>query len=108
MVRLLRRPVRRAGFDFELRSFYSPVPDLSALDDGVWLARSELPGIEFDLDRQLRYVEAELVSPGFVSEFRAPRQATGSRTEYYLENGLFGPGDAELLYAMIRRHRPAT
>jgi predicted O-methyltransferase YrrM len=102
VVRLFRRPVHRAGFDFELRSFYSPIPDTSALDDRIWSARSELPGIEFDLDRQLRFIESELAQA--VGEFTAPRRATGSRIEYYLDNGLFGAGDAELLYAMIRRH----
>ncbi len=106
IVRLLQRPVRRAGFDFELRSFYSPIPDLTAVGDQVWSERSELPGIDFDLDRQLGFVEGELAQ--FAAEFKPPRKATGSRLDYYLDNGLFGPGDAELLYAMIRRYRPRT
>jgi predicted O-methyltransferase YrrM len=104
VVRLLRRPIRRLGFDFELRSFYSPIPNLSVLGDDVWSLRSELPGIEFDLDRQLEYVESELRP--FFAEFSPPRRATGERTEFFLENGLFQAGDAELLYATIRRHRP--
>ncbi|MEA2160077.1 MAG: hypothetical protein QOD66_2457 [Solirubrobacteraceae bacterium] len=106
MVRLLQRPIRRAGFDFELRSFYSPIPDLRALDQRTWSARSSLPDIEFDPDRQLDFVQSELAP--FVAEFRPPRTSTGERTEYYLDNGLYQAGDAELLYSMIRRHRCAT
>jgi predicted O-methyltransferase YrrM len=105
-VRLLRTPARRAGFDFELKSFYSPIPDLTMLDDRTWSFRSELPGIVFDLDRQLAYVEQELGA--YIAEFAPPRHSSGNRAEYYLDNGLYGAGDAELLYAMVRRHRPRT
>jgi predicted O-methyltransferase YrrM len=106
LVRLLRRPVRRAGFDFEVRSFYSPIPDLTMLDQGTWSARSDLPGTAFDLDRQLDYLDAELAP--YIAEFKPPREPAGGRTDYYLRNGLFQAGDAELLYAMIRRHRCGT
>lgn len=106
LVRLLRRPIRRAGFDFELRSFYSPIPDLGQLDERAWSARSELPGIDFDLDRQLVFLQEEL-GP-LLTEFSPPRAGTGRRTDYFLDNGLYQAGDAELLYAMIRRYGPAT
>jgi predicted O-methyltransferase YrrM len=106
IVRALTKPSRRLGFDFELRSFYSPIPDLTLLDDETWSHRSELPGIELDLDKQLGFAGSELES--FVSEFRPPDTATATRTEFYLRNGLFQAGDAELLYAMIRRYKPAT
>lgn len=106
LVRLLRRPVRRAGFDFELRSFYSPIPDLSAIDRQLWSEPSTLPGVDFDLEHQLEFIEAELVM--FAKEFTPGRAPTGERQEYFLDNGLYGPGDAELLYAVIRRYRPNT
>jgi predicted O-methyltransferase YrrM len=106
VVKLLRRPIRRAGFDFELRSFYSPIPNLDELRPGTWGTRSQLPGIEFDLDRQLGLLGAELAP--FVSEFRPPRASSGARSEYYLDNGLYQAGDAEMLYSMIRRHQSST
>ncbi len=105
-MRLLARPIRRLGFDFELRSFYSPIPDLALIDESVWTDRSELPGIDLDLDAQLTYLEQELAP--FIAEFSPPRGWTAEPTEFYLENGLFQAGDAELLYAMIRRHKPAV
>ncbi len=106
VVRALRKPTRRLGFDLEVRTFYSPIPDLSMLGDDVFSHRSSLPGIELDLDSQLAYIERELGE--FVGEFSPPRSPTADRTEFFLDNGLFQSGDAELLYAVIRRHRPRT
>lgn len=105
VVRALSRPVRRAGFDLELRSFYSPIPDTDSIAEERWDRRSGMPGIEFDLERQFAYVEDELGSA--IAEFRPPRRPTGDRFEYHLDNGLFQGGDADLLYATIRHHRPA-
>ncbi|HWE34665.1 MAG TPA: class I SAM-dependent methyltransferase [Solirubrobacteraceae bacterium] len=106
VVRALSKPARRLGFDLEIRTFYSPIPDLAFLDDEVFIRRSALPGIEFDVDAQLAFVERELAA--FAAEFRPPRSPTSDRTEFYLDNGLYQAGDAELLYAFIRRYRPAT
>jgi predicted O-methyltransferase YrrM len=106
VVRALQRPSRRLGFDFEIKTFYSPIPDVSALNGDVFTRRSPLPGIKFDVDAQLGYIERELVE--FIGEFKPPRAPTSERTEFYLDNGLFQAGDAELLYAFIRRHRPRT
>jgi predicted O-methyltransferase YrrM len=105
IVRALSRPMRRAGFDFELRSFYSPIPNTDLIADQRWERRSEMPGIDLDLERQFGYVEDELAPA--IAEFTPPRAATGDRFAYHLDNGLFQGGDADLLYAVIRRHRPA-
>jgi predicted O-methyltransferase YrrM len=105
IVRALSRPMRRAGFDFELRSFYSPIPNTELIPDQRWRRSSPMPGIEFDLERQFAYVEGELAPA--IAEFKPPRQPTGDRFAYHLDNGLFQGGDADLLYAVIRHHRPA-
>ena len=105
VVRALSRPARRAGFDFELRSFYSPIPDATLIAPDRWERRSEMPGIDFDLERQFAYVENELAPA--IAEFAPPRSPSANRFEFHLDNGLFQGGDADLLYAMIRRHRPA-
>jgi predicted O-methyltransferase YrrM len=104
IVRALSRPMRRAGFDFELRSFYSPIPNTSLIPEQLWRRPSAMPGIEFDLARQFAYLEAELAPA--IAEFKPPREATADRFSYHLDNGLFQGGDADLLYATIRRHRP--
>jgi hypothetical protein len=104
VVRALQRPPRRLGFDFEVRTFCSPIPGMTRLDEDVFSKPSPLPGIEFDLDAQLECMERELSA--VIGEFRQPHGPTGDPTAFYLDNGLFQAGDAELRYAMIRRHRP--
>jgi hypothetical protein len=105
ITRALERPLHSAGFDFEIRSFYSPIPALERLGDEVFERRSPLAGIRpFDLDAQLRLIEEELAP--FIAEFDPPAGPSGDRFTYHLENGLFQGGDADLLYAMIRRHKP--
>ena len=104
VVRALSRPARRAGFDLELRSFYSPIPNPELIPERRWDERSEMSGIDFDLERQFGYVESEL-GPA-IAEFRPPREPGANRFEFHLDNGLFQGGDADLLYATIRRHRP--
>jgi hypothetical protein len=104
-VRLLSRPLRRAGFDLEVRTFYSPIPDLTRIGDEVWNRRSPLPAIDFDLEHQLSYLTGEL--GGYLGEFRPPREPSRDRMQFHLDNGLFGAGDAEILYATVRANRPA-
>jgi hypothetical protein len=105
VTRALSRPLRVAGFDLELRGFYSPVPDLSALPDHVWQHASAMPGVDLDPKRGFELIEGELAP--YIAEFRPPRQSTGDRLEFFLDNGLFQGGDADLLYAIIRAQRPA-
>jgi predicted O-methyltransferase YrrM len=83
--------------------FYSPVPDVKALPAAHWERRSDLAGLRFDSAAQLAYLERELA--GFISEFNPPREAR-SADEFHLDNGTYGSVDAEVLYAMLRRHRP--
>ncbi len=105
MARVLARPLRFAGFELEVRSFYSPIPDLAKIDRRVWTEPSELSGLRgFELPAQLIYIERELGE--WIAQFRPPQQATNDRFEFHLRNGLYQGGDADLLYAMIRRHRP--
>jgi predicted O-methyltransferase YrrM len=106
IVRALQRPTRALGFDLEIKTFYSPIPDLEHLDGDLFTRRSDLPGIGFELDSQLEFIERELAE--HIAEFNPPRTATADRTEFYLHNGLFQAGDAELLYAFIRRYSPRT
>lgn len=105
LTRAVARPVRSMGFDLEVRSFYSPVPNLALIDPATWNTRSPMTGVpNFDTVDQLAYVERELA--GHIAEFRPSSAPTEDRFAFYLGNGLYQGGDADLLYAMIRRHRP--
>jgi predicted O-methyltransferase YrrM len=101
----LRSAFGRAGFDLIRRHYYSPIPDLASLSPEVWKRESELPGVRFNHEAGLEFVERELAD--MVREYAPPREPTGNPRDFYLDNGLYESGDAELLYAMIRRFAPA-
>lgn len=63
-----------------------------------------MPGLELDLEAQLRSLAAELSE--YVREFSPPRDAPGDEAGFFLSNPHYGPIDAQLLYAMVRRFRP--
>lgn len=101
--RAIARLAGMAGFDVVEKRYASPIPDMSLIPEEVWSARSRLTGIEFDLDAQIGFVRSELAP--FIREFDPPRTQTAPGA-YYLNNYMYGPVDAEVLYAMIRRHAP--
>lgn len=102
--RVAGRALRPLGFDLELSHYYSPIPHAEDRPDAWWMEPGEMPGIGFDLESQLEFIERELASS--ILEFRPPRSSLVP-TEYHLDNGLFSGGDADLLYAMVRRFKPA-
>jgi hypothetical protein len=100
---LARRTAERAGLQLVLKTYYSPIPDLSRLPERVWEERDPLRGIELDLDAQLRRLEQRLSR--WLAEF-APAGADGHA--YEARNASYPPADARLLYAMIRDLQPQS
>ena len=93
------------GIDVELRHWYSPIPQLQDIDPGFWSTASEMPGLApFDTNSMLDYLARQLADG--IGEFDVPRTWSGTPNEYFVENGLFQSVDGDVLYAMIRRHRP--
>jgi methyltransferase family protein len=82
----------RLGLQVVLKSFYSPIPDLASIPDSTWERESDLAGIHFDLDEQLVFLERHRRE---LAEFAPP-------SGYYLDNGAYGPVDADVLYAIVR------
>ncbi len=101
--RILRPVAGLAGADLVEGHFYSPIPDVDALPAALWERPSELHGIQLDLRAQLDFIEGVRAA---IAEFRPPSQRPEGRAEYYLDNGMYGRVDADLLYAMIRSHYP--
>lgn len=104
LVRTASRALRPLGFDLELAHYYSPIPHADDRPSQWWLTPGAMPGVEFDLDRQLDFITRELTP--YISEFTPPRTQTAEPHSYHLANGLFQGGDADLLYAIIRRFKP--
>jgi hypothetical protein len=100
----LHRVSRELGYDLVKRHYYSEVPDLESLAPGIWSARSELLGVDFDVPAGLRFVREELGAA--IAEFDAPQHSHGDPAEFYLQNTFYEGLDAETLYAMVRRFRP--
>ena len=103
-LRLFRRVARRLDLDVAGRTMHSPVPDVPPSDDPIWEQPAPMPGVTIDSRVHLEYVRSVL-SPYF-AEFQPPLDRPHGEGEFYLDNGYYGPGDAELLYAMIRHHKP--
>jgi predicted O-methyltransferase YrrM len=100
------RPLERLGVHVIPVHFYEPVADSRELRrrPGLWEGESALPGVEVNLDEQLRLLRE--VFPAFKDEYVFPRRKTASPHEYYLDNGSFGPVDAEVAHCMARRFSP--
>lgn len=99
------RRFERRGVHVAPVHFYSPVPDTSQLDDGLWERESALVGIDMNDDQQLHLVGE--VFPQFRAEYEAiPSAPTEDPAQFYLDNGLFGGTDAFVLYCMLRHLQP--
>lgn len=103
--RLGLRVVRERDHHVIARGWYAPVPDPDELGPDVWQRRSELAGIDLDLGAQAAFLRDELAP--FVAEWQPRRTGEWGDGRFYLDNGMYEAGDAELLYAMVRRSRPA-
>lgn len=104
VVRAAGRVLAPLGFDLELSHYYSPIPHAEDRPARWWDEPSDLPGVAFDVDGQLAWVERELAGP--IAEFRPPRHPAADGG-FHLDNGLFSGGDADLLYGVIRRFAPS-
>jgi len=98
---LLRRAAERVGLQLVLKTYYSPIPDLATLPEGIWDEPDPLRGIEFDLDAQAANLRDHLAS--FIGEF-VPSGSDGHR--YEERNPSYPLPDARLLYAMVRVLKP--
>jgi hypothetical protein len=96
--------IPKGRYDLVQRDFYSPVPDLGRLPEGIWERRSALGGIDLGIDRAIELVETELAP--FVAEFDVPAAGPLPPGEFFLGNGNYEAVDAELLYALLRARKP--
>ena len=97
--------LEKMGLHLSRVHHYTPIPDTRDLKDELWTRQSELPGLKMNEEKQLKLLE-ELSSRYRLEydEFHVERQEAPH--EFYLRNGFFGPVDAEILYSMIRHHKP--
>jgi predicted O-methyltransferase YrrM len=100
---LVRRFSERVGHSVVRADFYSPLVDTRSLPPSTWSRAAPVHGLDLDLDVQLQMIED--LSP-FVAEFRPAVRRSDDPLEFYLENDMYGPMDAHILYGMLRRAPP--
>jgi predicted O-methyltransferase YrrM len=100
----IRAAAERIGLQVVPKTFYSPIPDLKALPHDIWERRSALRGIDFDLDAQVAWIEANLA--GAMREFSPPEHETGRAGEYTLANDAYGRVGADVLHGVVRALKP--
>jgi len=81
--------------------YYEPWVDASMLDQPLAQDR-ELPGLDLDVDGQLR----TLKTLTYADELLELEDPPGTPLGYHFGNNMFEQGDSELLYSLIRRRRP--
>ncbi|MEW5789828.1 MAG: class I SAM-dependent methyltransferase [Pseudomonadota bacterium] len=108
---LYRQPVTRSILRtvgvFPLRNHYYDPLFLTGHLDPEYRRKRTVPGLDLNTDRQLALL-AEFVR--YRNELLAipmDRSAGHRHGEFFYNNGAFGPGDAEMLYCMIRHFKPA-
>jgi len=96
---------QKLGLHVVPNHFYGPVPDTSALDARLWQQNTELAGVDINETGQLELLGA--FSRHFRREYSSfPLDPTATPFEYYRANQSFPEIDAEILYCMVRKHRP--
>lgn len=102
---LTRLPVNRGvlsrlGIHPLRRHFYEPYPA-----ESVAQGPRDLPGVDLDEAGQLDFL-AELEP--YAGEIEAIAARPPAKRAYTFDNDSFGPGDAEMLYAVLRARTPRT
>jgi predicted O-methyltransferase YrrM len=98
------RTIDRAGMHALPKHYYSPVPDCSWLEDNrpLWIGRSSLTGIAWDLPAQMAWLKD--VCESYYSE------VAGLESYRALARNGSGPGfseiEAQVLHCFIRRFAP--
>ncbi len=102
--RTTRRPIERCGYNLTRRNFESPLPDVSALPQGLWDGPSNVPGVDLRVEDAVDLVHGPLLP--YLSEFRPPLHPD-EPGRFWLCNGYYESVDAEILYAMLRHLKPS-
>lgn len=70
-----------------------------------WHTPRELPGIDFNISGQLKFLESLKFGEEF-KEFVARESSLSSQVNFNLQNDSFGTGDSDFLYQFLRCVRP--
>jgi cephalosporin hydroxylase len=100
-VAFAKRIAESRGYELVRRDFYSPLPDLAQLPESLWAEARPIVGMDLRADSAIALIEEQLAP--FIREFVPPSDRSG----YEFARSSYGPGDAEILYALIRYLKPS-
>lgn len=93
------------GFHITPVHFYEPIPDTRQIPSRIWNQPSEMIGVNFEPERYLELLKQ--FSTTYCDEYNSfPLELDGDESRFFLKNGFIGPGDAEVLYCMVRELKP--
>ena len=93
------------GFHITPVHFYQPIPDTRELGAAQFEKKTGARGIEFNENNQLDLLS--LLANKYRNEF-IEFEAGSDKNGYFVNNSEFGPGDAEMLYYMVRELKPKS
>jgi len=102
MARPLFRQAEEAGLHILPVHYYSPVPDTRA---PIWKDRPHDSGIDLRIDAGLETI-GTLVKAYRTELDALPRATADDPHQFYLGNPAYHPGEAEILYGMVRSGKP--
>lgn len=76
-------------------------------DRAHWSLPRYTEGLALDEQKALAFLD-DTCSPFRTDYLRLPLSEEGDDTQFFLDNGWFGPIDAEILYSVLRKNDPAT
>lgn len=96
----------RRGFQVLRDHYYNPIPERDDLPEAHWHRRSEMPGVDLNIEYARTLLREEL-EPHF-DEFRAtfPIDRVDGDAGFYLLNYAFMAVDAHVYYSLIRERKP--
>src|SRR4051794_8255598 len=103
--RAARALARRLGYPLVRAVYSSPIPDVEALPDALWIDAAPMPGVDLRLDASLELLERDLAP--FIAEYAPPDDPPGTAHGYHRSNSMYPAVDGEILYALVRHLRPA-
>ncbi|MBI1392185.1 MAG: class I SAM-dependent methyltransferase [Alphaproteobacteria bacterium] len=95
----------RHGLAIYPRHYYHPFITERDLILSPDEARS-LPGVDLDADRQLAFIESLAGRSELAAFPETAEEAARLGAPFHIGSGSFGHGDSDLLYAIVRTHRP--
>ena len=97
----LNNALLKNGLVIHHKNYYGPFVSSDDLHKPLDIERN-IPGLQLDLKNQLNFLK----NFNYVDELMSLPNSTGSELKYAYINSMFGPGDAEILYGMIRYLKP--